>query len=485
MSSKLMSRLRVGVGAVVLTMAPATLLASPASAGGGTGIKATPASTKTFAVTYSATFVRSASGIINETNRVNSAGAQNGWSSLDVYLQFRPQTNPYGSVIPNPTCDPNGLVATSTYTNTDPGIAGTNDGGYFLTGVTYNVCVYYVHSYATDLSVAPNPVIQSHDVVFTSHLLVDGVASVTPPATISVYAYDTDSTCTTPAGYGPFPTTQNLANYTTSALNASAAPGTYYYKAMAQFGSPTVTRWSGCTPLVISPHDYTLTIQANGQSNLDQVNINDHVVYTGTAMDGPYAIAGAPVSFSVWAGGSCTGGTLYSGIVGPATDGSGNYSFDGGPSPAGVYSIESYTANALSNCVTVDVGATAAVFDVTASPGATWTCSAGATGGIATSSTIYWFRNQVTGDITVQISVTGAAASSTFDVWVEQNPGTCPPGTSTPSNPAALSTDASGNGTATFSFTPSGGATNFWLSMWTPSGSLTGTQVLRSVAVTI
>ena len=41
---------------------------------------------------YWATFVRSASGIINETNRVNldPAGAQNPWTNADVYLQFRP-----------------------------------------------------------------------------------------------------------------------------------------------------------------------------------------------------------------------------------------------------------------------------------------------------------------------------------------------------------------------------------------------------------
>ena len=451
-----------------------------------TGITATPAATKTFGGTYSATFVRSASDIINETNRVNSAGAQNGWTSLDVYLQFRPRSNPTGGVVPNPTCDPNGLVtAMFPYTNSDSNIAGTPTSGYFLPHVTYNVCVYYVHTYATDLSVSPNPVIQGHDVVFTSHLLVDGVASATPPATISVVAYGTDSTCTTPAGYGPFSTTQSGTNYTTTALNASAAPGTYYYKAMATFGSPTVTRWSACTPLVIIPHAYALTLQADGQSSLDQVSIGYPVIYTGSAMDGPYAVSGTSVFFNVWAGAGCAGSVLYPAIPGPTTDGSGNYTFNGGPSPAGVYSVESYTTNATSNCVTIDVGMTTAVNDVTASPSTTYDCSTGATGGTPTSSTVYWFRNQVTGDITVQITVTGAAASSTFDVWIEQNPGTCPPGTGIPSNPAALTTDGSGNGTASITFTPVVGATNFWLSMWTPSGSLTGTQVLRSVAATI
>lgn len=489
MKFHLRSRGHTAAAVSVLTMALVLgLTALPvtvASAGGGTGITATPAMTETFA-SCSAQFVRSASDIINETSRVCTGG--NGFSTLDVWLQFRPLANPTGGVVPNSACEGPTVVPVYTYTNdptTYPNIAGSISSGYFITGVKYNVCIYYVHSYATVLSVSPNPVIQGHDVVFTSHLLVDGVASATPPATISVFAYGTDSTCTTPAGIGPFPTTQSGSNYTTVPLNASAAPGTYYYRAMAVFGSPTVTRWSACIPLVINPHAYTLTLQADGQSSLDQVDISHQNIYTGTAMDGTYAVSGTSVFFNVWAGAGCSGSVLYSAIPGPATDGSGNYTFNGGPAPAGIYSIESYTANATSNCVTVDVGATAAVNDVTASPFTTYTCTAGATGGTATSSTVYWFRNQVTGHITVQITVTGAAASSTFDVWVEQNPGTCPPGTSSPSNPAALTTDASGNGTASFSFTPVAGATNFWLSMWTPSGGLIGTQVLRSVAVTI
>ena len=49
-----------------------------------------------------ATFVRSASGIVNETNRT-CMGAQNGWTGLNVYLQFRPTNG-----TPNPACDPAG-----------------------------------------------------------------------------------------------------------------------------------------------------------------------------------------------------------------------------------------------------------------------------------------------------------------------------------------------------------------------------------------
>src|SRR4051794_15077287 len=116
---------------------------SVAVAGNGTGITAVPAATRHFAVTYSATFVRSASGIVNETNRTNSPDAQNLWTSSDVWLQFRPTSNPFGGVVPNPTCDPNGLVTPQfTYHGYTDKLAL---GGYFIPNVDYNVCVYLVN----------------------------------------------------------------------------------------------------------------------------------------------------------------------------------------------------------------------------------------------------------------------------------------------------------------------------------------------------
>src|SRR5579863_4505395 len=139
MNSRLMARVRVGVGALVLTVAPVAFLASPASARGGTGISATSAATKSFA-NCSAQFVRSASDIINETNRVCTGG--NGFSSLDVWLQFRPLTNPTGGVVPDPACEGSTVVPVFTYTNDptqNPYIAGTYTSGYFLSNVTYNV----------------------------------------------------------------------------------------------------------------------------------------------------------------------------------------------------------------------------------------------------------------------------------------------------------------------------------------------------------
>lgn len=93
--------------------------------------KAMPARTITFdGGNCTAKFVRSASGIINETNRT-CTGEQNPWVDADVTLQFRPLDGK-----PNPECDTEGLVTTFVYTNTDPALAelfGTR---------SYNVCVY-------------------------------------------------------------------------------------------------------------------------------------------------------------------------------------------------------------------------------------------------------------------------------------------------------------------------------------------------------
>ena len=110
---------------IILAVAVAAVaimgVAGSALAGGGTGITATPAASKKFSGTYSAKFVRSASGIINETNRINAAGPQNGWTSADVWLQFRPLTGPNGTgaPTPNPNCDPVGLVTSFSWSN-DP-----------------------------------------------------------------------------------------------------------------------------------------------------------------------------------------------------------------------------------------------------------------------------------------------------------------------------------------------------------------------------
>ena len=131
---------------------------------------------------------------------------------------------------------------------------------------------------------------------------------------------------------------------------------------------------------------------------------------------------------------------------------------------------------------------TAPIYNVTTTPTA-WTCVAGASvGSLVPNSTVTWWMVGPT--VYAKVVVDNVLPNSTFDIWVEQNGptqanGTCPPGTNTPSNPAALTTNANGDGTVTFSFTPIAGAQKFFLSMWTPSGSLTGTQVLRTTAVTL
>jgi len=127
----------------------------------------------------------------------------------------------------------------------------------------------------------------------------------------------------------------------------------------------------------------------------------------------------------------------------------------------------------------------AQLYDVTANHGA-FDCVTGVTDTtVPTASSATW-QKLVNGDVRVVISLDGAKATSTFDVWVEQNPGTCPPGTGTPSNMGAVTTDANGDGTATFTFTPIAGSVNFWLTLWTPAGPPypgTGEQVLRAKAV--
>lgn len=134
--------------AILLLATLAASVAVPALAAPSTGITSTSSASITWDGTYTARFTRSASGIINESSRVNSAGAQNPWTSADVYLQFRPLTGPSGSgdPIPNPNCDPNGLVTPAfTYVNSVAALAGTTTSGYFIGSNPYRVCVYLVN----------------------------------------------------------------------------------------------------------------------------------------------------------------------------------------------------------------------------------------------------------------------------------------------------------------------------------------------------
>lgn len=78
-------------------------------------------------------------------------------------------------------------------------------------------------------------------------------------------------------------------------------------------------------------------------------------------------------------------------------------------------------------------------------------------------------------DIEVDVTLVGATPSSSYDIWINQDPGGCP--LSSPTATGAIVTDGSGNGTGSASATKVGGATSFWIS------AVGGGQVLRSTAV--
>jgi len=106
--------------------------AAPNPAARGSLTRAIPAGIVTFdGGNCTARFVRSASGIVHETRR-QCIGEQNPWVDEDVVIHFRPLDGR-----PNPECDPEGLVTTFVYTNTDPALAQ-----YFPEGTQYNACVY-------------------------------------------------------------------------------------------------------------------------------------------------------------------------------------------------------------------------------------------------------------------------------------------------------------------------------------------------------
>lgn len=81
------------------------------------------------------------------------------------------------------------------------------------------------------------------------------------------------------------------------------------------------------------------------------------------------------------------------------------------------------------------------------------------------------------GDLIVEVSLKGATANETYDIWVNQYPGACP--LSAPTASDALTTNGRGNGNAHVKVERVTEATNFWVS------ALGGGQVLRSTAVVL
>lgn len=127
------------IGLAIIASTAAVLGATGvANAGGGTGITAVSAGTGYWS-DCSGTFVRSSSGIVNETNRVCGTNDSEDLATFGapVYVQFRPLTG-----IPNPACDPNGLIEVINYPG---GSDQATLGKWFISSTTYNACFYYVN----------------------------------------------------------------------------------------------------------------------------------------------------------------------------------------------------------------------------------------------------------------------------------------------------------------------------------------------------
>lgn len=132
------------------------------------------------------------------------------------------------------------------------------------------------------------------------------------------------------------------------------------------------------------------------------------------------------------------------------------------------FDAEVSLANVLGAASSFGDQATANVYD--SNP---FTCP----GGASTTDTVFGTVTIDKTDTTVTAIVTlaGATADSSYDIWINQDPGGCPqPG---PTEVAALTTDTNGDGTGDASAPLVGGATNFWVSV------VGGGQVLRSTAV--
>jgi hypothetical protein len=81
------------------------------------------------------------------------------------------------------------------------------------------------------------------------------------------------------------------------------------------------------------------------------------------------------------------------------------------------------------------------------------------------------------GDLIVEVSLKGATPSNSYDIWVNQDPGTCP--LSEPTKVGALTTNRNGNGNTHLKITAQVGAANYWVS------AVGGGQVLRSTALNL
>ncbi|MCH7951808.1 hypothetical protein IH980_03670 [Patescibacteria group bacterium] len=104
-----------------------------------------------------------------------------------------------------------------------------------------------------------------------------------------------------------------------------------------------------------------------------------------------------------------------------------------------------------------------------------FTCSTGATDTSTALGTVTITDTGV--DIEVEVTLVGATPSSSYDIWINQDPGGCPLGS--PTAPGAIPTDGFGDGVGTASAPKVIGATDFWIS------AVGGGQVLRSTSVSL
>lgn len=82
-----------------------------------------------------------------------------------------------------------------------------------------------------------------------------------------------------------------------------------------------------------------------------------------------------------------------------------------------------------------------------------------------------------TNNIFLNVTLAGATPNSSYDIWVNQDPGGCPQSSPTFSGGDAMQTDGNGNANRYYTVAKVQSATKFWIS------AVGGVQVLRSIAV--
>ena len=120
-----------------------------------------------------------------------------------------------------------------------------------------------VDEFALSLGITPNTVAAGTDVTFAGTLTNHGTG--VSGAAVTVTAYSTDSTCTTPVGWGPFTATVDASgHYATAPASTTGAPaGVYYYKA----SSMGVV--SGCEHFTIGVPEAPAVDEATGDVTWD------------------------------------------------------------------------------------------------------------------------------------------------------------------------------------------------------------------------